>query len=130
MNVASVGQRPSGRIATRPTPTLAILALLLGVLGQVGCGGGTGAAVASSPASSSHSVSLQWTASATPGVKYNVYRGTSPGSYSKITAPPISGVMYTDTDVQAGWMYYYVVTAVDSSGVESTDSNEVSVQIP
>jgi fibronectin type 3 domain-containing protein len=79
-----------------------------------------------------HSVVLQWTASATAGVNYNVYRGLSLDNYSLITTSPISGTTYTDTDptLQSGSTYYYVVTAVNSSGVESTDSNAVSAQIP
>jgi fibronectin type 3 domain-containing protein len=37
---------------------------------------------------------------------------------------------FTDTTVQAGHTYYYVVTAVDSSNVESTYSNQVVASIP
>jgi fibronectin type 3 domain-containing protein len=37
---------------------------------------------------------------------------------------------YIDTTVQAGQTYYYVVTAVDSSNVESAYSNQASATIP
>jgi fibronectin type 3 domain-containing protein len=37
---------------------------------------------------------------------------------------------YTDSTVQSGAQYYYVATAVDSSGNESVNSNEVSALIP
>jgi hypothetical protein len=82
--------------------------------------------------STSYSVTLSWTASTSSGVVgYDVYRGTSPGSYSKITSS-VSGTTYTDSTVQSGKniTYDYVVTAVNSSGVESTDSNQASVTIP
>jgi Abnormal spindle-like microcephaly-assoc'd, ASPM-SPD-2-Hydin/Protein of unknown function (DUF1573) len=82
--------------------------------------------------SSSSSVLLSWTASTSSGVVgYNVYRGTTSGSYSEISSS-VSGTTYTDTTVQSGQniTYYYVVTAVNSSGEESTDSNQASVTVP
>ena len=78
-----------------------------------------------------HSVLLTWTASTSSDVvSYNVYRGTSPGSYSKIAS--VSGTTYTDTTVQSGQniTYYYAVTAVDSSGDESTYSNQATATVP
>jgi TolB protein len=42
----------------------------------------------------------------------------------------VGGVNYTDSSVQNGTTYYYVTTAVDSSGNESTYSNEASANIP
>lgn len=81
----------------------------------------------------SHSVSLVWSASTSSDVVgYNVYRGTVSGTYSKITSAPIGSTSYTDTTVQSGQSttYYYVVTAVDSTGVESTNSNQATATIP
>jgi len=40
------------------------------------------------------------------------------------------GTSYADLSVQAGSTYYYVVTAVDSSGTESVNSNEVTAVVP
>jgi len=37
---------------------------------------------------------------------------------------------YSDSTVQSGQTYYYATTAVDSSGTESTYSNQVQVAIP
>ncbi|HZT74727.1 MAG TPA: hypothetical protein VE996_13845 [Terriglobales bacterium] len=37
---------------------------------------------------------------------------------------------FTDTTVLDGQTYYYVVTGVDSQGVESAYSNQVQVTIP
>jgi hypothetical protein len=79
-----------------------------------------------------HSVSLSWVASTSTVVGYNIYRGTvSGGPYALLnSSAPDGALSYTDMAVTAGQTYYYVVTAVDSNGVESIVSNEVSVTIP
>lgn len=80
---------------------------------------------------SGHSASLTWTASTTPNVTYNVYRGTlSGGPYTKINTAAVSGVGYSDTAVLGGATYYYVVTAVNGSGTESGYSNQAAATIP
>ena len=62
---------------------------------------------------------------------YNIYRGTvSGGPYTKINSSLITILTYTDSTVQSGITYYYVATAVDSSGDESVNSDEVSAPIP
>jgi hypothetical protein len=86
---------------------------------------GTGAAVVS------HSVSLNWNASTSVVVGYNIYRGgVSGGPYALLNSAADSALSYTDTSVVSGQTYYYVVTAVDAAGVESVVSNEVQVIIP
>jgi hypothetical protein len=74
---------------------------------------------------SSHSVLLNWAASSTSGVNYNVYRSTTSASFStsatpsasyRITTTPIAGLSYIDGTVFAGQTYYYAVTAVNSGG--------------
>jgi len=78
-----------------------------------------------------HSVALTWNASASAVAGYNVYRGTvSGGPYAKINATLVTPLSYTDSTVQSGTTYYYVTTAVDSSGTESVFSNQVSAVIP
>jgi hypothetical protein len=78
-----------------------------------------------------HSVVLSWVASTSTVVGYNVYRGTqSGGPYTLITSSTVLATTYTDTAVQAGATYFYVVTAVDSSSNESSFSNEVQAVIP
>jgi len=81
--------------------------------------------------STSYSVELSWSPSVSSGVTgYNVYRGTvSGGPYSKIDLTPVSGLTYTDTNVQAG-PYYYVVTSLTSSGLESGYSAQVAASVP
>jgi hypothetical protein len=78
-----------------------------------------------------HQVALSWSASTSSVVGYNVYRGTAAsGPYSKINSATDASTVYTDTSVSAGQSYYYLTTAVDSEGVESTYSNEVTATIP
>jgi hypothetical protein len=78
-----------------------------------------------------HSVALSWTASTSTVSGYNVYRATvSGGPYTKINSSLVTVLTYTDSTVQSGTTYYYVTTAVDSSGNESVDSNQVPASIP
>ena len=79
----------------------------------------------------SHSVAITWTASTSVVTGYNVYSSTvSGGPYSKLNSSPVAGTSYTDTTVQASQTYFYVVTSVDSNGVESVFSTEVSASVP
>ncbi len=71
---------------------------------------------------------LNWGASAATDVAgYKVYRGTSPGSYTTTISLPSPATSYNDTGLTSGTTYYYVVTTVSTSGVESAFSNEVQV---
>jgi len=86
---------------------------------------GTGVAVVN------HSAALSWTASTSTVMGYNTYSSTTLGGpYAKLTPVNNPATSYTDSTVQAGLTYYYVVTAVDSSGMESVYSNQVSATIP
>jgi fibronectin type 3 domain-containing protein len=68
-------------------------------------------------------VSLTWSPS-TGATRYNVKRSTnSGGPYSQIGSPATSS--YTDTGLTNGTTYYYVVSAVNSSG-QSADSSQTS----
>jgi hypothetical protein len=79
-----------------------------------------------------HSASLSWVASTSTNVAgYNIYRGsTSGGQYVQLNAIPVSALTYSDTTVQAGQTYYYVVKAVGSEGSLSAASNEAPAVIP
>lgn len=78
-----------------------------------------------------HSVTLSWTPSTSVVAGYYVYRGTATGGpYDKLNAIPVDATAYSDTAVQSGATYFYVVTAVDGSAVESEFSTEVSTGIP
>lgn len=80
-----------------------------------------------------HSVDVTWSASVSASLQgYNVYRsGVSGGPYTRIssTLSPTT-LLYTDTTPVSGQKYFYVVTAVDTSGAESAASLEVAVTIP
>jgi len=78
-----------------------------------------------------YSVTLNWTASTSTVSGYNVYRSTTNGSgYAKINPSLVSAVTYSDSTVQDGTTYYYVTTAVNSSGTESAYSNQATAVIP
>lgn len=110
--------------------------LILGTAFAIGCGGTSSISSSTAPPpppppSSSHSVVLNWTASASQAAAYNVYRSqTSGGPYSLVNSTPVTQTTFTDSKVQASQTYYYVTTAVDSQGVESAYSNQVTVSIP
>jgi len=78
-----------------------------------------------------HSVALSWAASTSTGiVGYNVYRsGVSGGPYAQVTSMD-ADLAYTDAAVSAGQTYYYVVSAVDSTGAESAYSNQTQAVVP
>jgi hypothetical protein len=79
-----------------------------------------------------HFVVLTWTPSTSSSiVGYNVYRGAnSAGPFMLLNASSGSATNYRDANVQSGQTYYYVVTSVDSSQIESTYSAPVSATIP
>jgi fibronectin type 3 domain-containing protein len=83
-----------------------------------------------------HGIRLLWDAP-TPGVvqvgSYNVYRGTVKGGpYAKIGTVTVStGRAFLDSTGVAGTAYFYVVTAVDTTGKsESGFSNEATAISP
>jgi hypothetical protein len=77
-------------------------------------------------------VGLSWTASvSTDVVGYNIYRGTvSGGPYSILDSAPVASDADTDSTVQSGHTYFYVVRSVDNKGTESANSSEVQAIIP
>lgn len=78
-----------------------------------------------------HSVTLSWAPSTSTVMGYYAYVSVqSGGPYTKMNSTPITSMSYTDTAVQAGQTYYFVVTAVNSSNEESSYSAEVSALVP
>jgi fibronectin type 3 domain-containing protein len=74
---------------------------------------------------------LSWIASPSTVIGYNVYRATiSGGPYTRLNSSLIPTTQYSDVNVQSGQTYYYVVTAMDSSNMESSYSNQSSATIP
>lgn len=79
--------------------------------------------------SNSTTVNLSWT-QASQAVSYNVYRSTlTGGPYSLLTTVVSTVSQYQDTTVSASSTYYYIVRTVNIFGIESVDSNEVSVTL-
>jgi hypothetical protein len=77
------------------------------------------------PGGTCHPTILNWVASTSQNVAgYNVYRSTSAtGTYAKLnTTGLLAATTFTDTTSQPGQTYFYVATAVDTSGNESAYS--------
>jgi len=80
-----------------------------------------------------HTVTLNWTASTTSGVTYNIYRATTSGGYNyaaPLNSSPITGTSFSDCTVSLGQLYYYVIRSVDGSGNQSANSPEITLSIP
>ena len=79
----------------------------------------------------SHPVIVSWFPSTSTVSGYNVFRSTVSGrSYRRLNSSPVTTTEFTDSTVQPGQTYFYVVTAVDSNGVESTYSNQATAHTP
>jgi hypothetical protein len=77
-----------------------------------------------SPILGASSVSLSWLAPAR-AVSYNIYRGTATSAEGATPyASGITATTFTDNAITAGQQYFYQVSAVDSSSLESTRSFE------
>jgi len=105
----------------------------------VSCGGGGEGGISSgsidTPTLHEGSLTLKWEApitnsngtSLTDLAGYRIYFGTSPGNYS--LAIDIGNVTtYTIENLSPG-IYYFAIAAYDTSGNESTFSNEVSAPV-
>ncbi len=101
--------------------------------GNVQITGGNGGAPVVAPAApaallaapSKSTVSLRWQSSF-GATSYTVRRATSRGGPYTIIAPGITASSYTDTTVNNGMTYYYVVNAMNSAGA-SPNSPEDAV---
>jgi hypothetical protein len=82
----------------------------------------------------SYQVNLSWNApssSPDPVAGYNVYRAPAgTGSYQVLNSSQNTVTSYSDTTVQSGKSYDYVVKSVDAAGVESAASNITTATIP
>ena len=100
---------------------LAVAAILL-------CIDATATRLAASTVSSS--VTLVWDASTSTNIAgYNVYYGSASGSYTQMVS--VGNVTQTTiTGLTVGCTYYFAATATDSTGLESSYSNETSLIVP
>jgi hypothetical protein len=78
-----------------------------------------------------HVVDLSWTGSTSNDVSgYNVYRAPDGANWEKINTDLVASTVYSDSTVANGSTYYYEITAVDTSGNESSKTAAVEVVIP
>ena len=102
-----------------------------GSISVASTGGGLSIALAGSGGQlSSHTVALNWDASTSDVIGYYVYRMLADGTYGKVNPAPVVLTQYTDTNIQSGQVYTYVVTAVDADNVESDYSDAVLATVP
>ncbi len=80
--------------------------------------------VYSSLFNSLEAIHLAWT-SQTDAESYNIYRTNTPHlGYVKINTMPVTGTSFTDNTISAGVSYYYAITAVGATGLESNRSRD------
>ena len=108
---------------------------VIGILAVLaGCsGGGDGGASASAPVAATGSVSFQWDPVADSDLAgYRIYQSTNAGSLGTLVKDnlPPSTTTYQATGLTKGQTYYFVVRALDTSGNESSSSNQISKLIP
>jgi hypothetical protein len=79
------------------------------------------------------SISMAWDPNSEPNLAgYNVYRSQESGVFTK---PPLNGselvtaTTFTDSMIERGQTYYYVVRAVGTEKQESEPSNQIQVTI-
>jgi hypothetical protein len=95
----------------------------------ISCGGGGEEA-----ASRDNTAVVAWDAVGDPNLAgYRIYYGTAPGTYlqpiGKGIEVDMSTTTYTVTELTSG-TWYFVATAYDSRGGESSHSNEASKSLP
>jgi hypothetical protein len=78
-----------------------------------------------------HTVSLSWAPAATGVTGFKTYVSmVSGGPYAQMGSVPSTTPTYSDSSVQSGHTYFYVVTAINTANVESLYSSEVAVIVP
>jgi hypothetical protein len=76
-------------------------------------------------------VRLFWKSSNAPDLAgYIVYRRAAGGEFARLTAQPQTSLELTDRGLRKGQTFTYRVTAIDTTGNESTASNEVQANVP
>ena len=139
----SSGSLPAGLTAVKSSSTTSFLiygtpttATINGFSVTVkGCGGhlNTKSDISIKVASTQHVVALSWARSLSANITgYNVYRATvSSGPYSRINSGGlVAATLYDDGSVKSGTTYFYTVTTINSSGIESGFSNQVKAAVP
>jgi hypothetical protein len=92
-------------------------------------------ATLAAPQTAGQFITLVWTPATQPDgdtvAGWNVYRSTvSGGPYTWLASVPVATPTYIDSSVVAGDEYFYVVTSVDTAGVESAYSASTDATVP
>jgi fibronectin type 3 domain-containing protein len=92
----------------------------------------SGAAITMNGTAVAYEVQLNWNAPSSASITgYKVFRSTGGGSiYQLLNSSAVSDTSYTDTTVQSGDVYDYIVVSIDSSGSASSPSNTTTEAIP
>ena len=129
----SVSVNPAGLVAGTYAATVTVTATKGGSISvpvtfTVTSGTTTGSTL-TSPSSSNSTAVLTWSPNTDTNLAgYKVYKGTASGVYgSPITVGNVTS--YTVPDLVVGNTYYFAITDYNTSGVESTFSNEVSKSV-
>jgi hypothetical protein len=78
-----------------------------------------------------HTVALSWAPAVTGVAGFKTYVSmVSGGPYVQMGSLPSTTSVYSDSSVQSGHTYFYVVTAVNSANEESLYSSEVAAIVP
>lgn len=82
-----------------------------------------------SPRQGKDTILLSWSGLNEPNLLgYHIFRrAASQTSYTRITAQPVTSPSFLDRNLSAGETYFYKVTAVNTDGCSSGESNEISV---
>jgi hypothetical protein len=79
----------------------------------------------------SSQINLDWSDNTEPDLlSYNVSRGATSGGPYDLVESNVTASAYSDTGLAASTTYYYVVTAIDTTGNESARSNQASATTP
>ena len=93
----------------------------------IACASPDSAPTSEMAAATGETATLSWDANSEPDLQgYKIYLATISGGYgAPITTLPMDATSYTVTDLEIGTTYFFAVTASNSSGAESSFSNEV-----
>ena len=124
----SAGQRASFDVLFTPQSGGAVTSTLK--FSSTAADSPTAEALGGSGVEPAYTVNLSWDASTSQVAGYNVYRSsTLRGTYSKMNPTLDAATDFTDDTVASGATYYYDVTSVTSSGVESSPCTPLKVTV-
>lgn len=87
----------------------------------------------SATATNSNAVTLNWGASSTTDVTYDIYASTTSGtapSLATLVAQNVTGTSYVHTGLQPSTTYYYTVVSANFGGESSPSNATVTTQAP